>query len=341
MKKNWNVTFKIAVALLLGLGLITGCGSPDNALSTSQTSSTSEVMGVILLSVNPEIEVSYDNNALVLGVEGANDDGKSVVSGYTDYQGKPIESVVNHLVEMIFKAGYFDIPIGGKAKNIIIKLEEGSSYPDNDFLERIAENVKSVISEMGISSAPMIINEDDFAENGYIGIEKAKELVLAQLGLSEASFTEKEYALDDGVYELEFTANGVEYEFEVDAVTGKILEADYENNDDWNDDRDDSNDTDEDDDINEDDSINDEDTGDDDSGNNDDDSNEDDDMNDDDDGNDEDADENDDMNGDDDNDDSGDDSDSDNDDGNDGDDDSDDDDNGDDDDDDDDDGDDD
>lgn len=68
-----------------------------------------------------------------------------------------------------------------------------------------------------------------------LSLERAKELVLAQLGLESGSFLDHEYDLEDGVYELVVTVNGVQYEFEVDAYTGEILEADIEGNDDWDD----------------------------------------------------------------------------------------------------------
>ena len=70
---------------------------------------------------------------------------------------------------------------------------------------------------------------------GRIGQNKAKELVLAQLGLKSASFRDHEYELDDGVYEFEFENDGIEYEYEVDACTGTVLKADIDGNDDWDD----------------------------------------------------------------------------------------------------------
>jgi uncharacterized membrane protein YkoI len=63
----------------------------------------------------------------------------------------------------------------------------------------------------------MVVGAEDLDLQGRIGAEKAREIVLTQLGLTQADFTDGEYELDDGVYELEFTADGVEYEYEVDA----------------------------------------------------------------------------------------------------------------------------
>ena len=140
------------------------------------------------------------------------------------------------MVQKIYENGYFEKQVDGHAKNIVVKLEDGSAYPDDDFLEEVAEEARNAADKCGIKSKAMVVDDDDLDNKGRIGVEKARELVLAQLGLTEAEFSDSEYELDDGVYELEFTANGIEYEYELDAFTGKVLKADFENNDDWDDD---------------------------------------------------------------------------------------------------------
>ncbi len=238
MKKiNWKHKIAAASAILLSFSLLAGCASAPQSSSAGESSSSQQdqTVGTILLSVNPEIEIDYDSQGLVQDVDGKNEDGKKVVENYADFSGKDCQTVVAELVEEIYQEGYFDNTIDGHTKNIVVKLEAGSKYPDDAFLQEVAQGARSAIEAHKLSSSAMTVGEDDYAENGYIGLDKAKELVLAQLGLDEAKFTEKEYELDDGVYELEFTADGTEYDFEVDAVTGKIMKADYENNDDWDD----------------------------------------------------------------------------------------------------------
>lgn len=233
MKNNFKQTMSIAMVSVLGMSLLTGCGATEEFVAGTAVHSEIKEAGTVLLSVNPEIEVVYDYKGNVLEVEGSNGDGKNVVDGYNDYEGKACQIVVFELVQEIYNAGYFEEKVGGREKNIVLKLEKDSAYPDDDFLEDVAQGVRDAIGRNGIGSEAMTLEADDMEENGNIGLEKAKELVLAQLGLQEADFTEKEYELDDDVYELEFTKDGVEYEYEVHAVTGKVMEADYERNDDW------------------------------------------------------------------------------------------------------------
>lgn len=75
-----------------------------------------------------------------------------------------------------------------------------------------------------------VTNEDSFRGNVAatqdIGLEKAKEIALRDAGLkeSEVIFVTAKAGYDDGrkEYEVEFYCNGMEYDYEIDAETGKI-----------------------------------------------------------------------------------------------------------------------
>ena len=230
--------------MIAGLGLcavlaaaLSGCGSLPQAGAGQQGTGSTAAVGSILLSVNPEIEVAYDARGKVVEVEGVNDDGRSVVGGYDGYEGRDTGAVMGELVHEISDDGYFDGGINGRERNIVLKMADGSSSPSDDFMEQVADSVRTAASGCGLTSSAYALDQDDLDDSGLIGIEAAKEIVLGQLGIdpASASFRDHEYELDDGVYELEFVYEGVEYDYEVDARTGKVLEADLEGNDDWDD----------------------------------------------------------------------------------------------------------
>lgn len=222
--------YAMIFVLMMASALLIACNTP--ALQDDTTPSKNGAVGTILLSVNPEIEIEYDRNGLVVAMNGLNEDGRQIVATYPNFVGKDCKQVMGDLVRKIYDAGCFELEVEGNPKNIVVKLEEGSAYPDDKFLQAVADSVRLAVSDQGGQSDTMVVDRADLDQQGRIGLEKAKELVLAQLGFSEADFTDKEYELDDGCYELEFTVNGVEYEYEVDAYSGKILKAEAEKDDD-------------------------------------------------------------------------------------------------------------
>ena len=73
----------------------------------------------------------------------------------------------------------------------------------------------------------------------YIGVDKAKSIALSDAGIksSAATFTKAKLDKDDGVatYEIEFFSGNTEYEYEISATSGKILDKDFDRED-WDDD---------------------------------------------------------------------------------------------------------
>lgn len=84
----------------------------------------------------------------------------------------------------------------------------------------------------------------------YIGLERAKSIALNHVGLSSANFSKAKLDTDDGVvsYELEFYSGSTEYEYDIKATNGAILDYEWDTDDDYHDDYDDHDDWDDDDD---------------------------------------------------------------------------------------------
>ena len=243
MKKNMRRLMALSLTAALALTALTGCGgnaSSSDAMSVSTGTlaqeETSARVGTVLLSVNPEIEMDYDDGGNVVALNALNDDGRTVLAGYTGYEGRPCTAVVGELVDEIHAAGYFDTTVGGHERNIVLKLERGSAYPTDHFLDDLATSVRIAVETDQIGSQAVTLGQDDYddtyGDKGYINAAAAQNLVSAQVGRSDVQFVEKDYDLDDGDYEVEFILDGVEYEYEVDAYTGKVKEVDIDHRDD-------------------------------------------------------------------------------------------------------------
>ncbi len=89
-----------------------------------------------------------------------------------------------------------------------------------------------------VTTAPAAENTAPAAtESAYIGAESAKNIALehASLSASEVYGLEAELDRERGVvvYDVSFDADGFDYDYEIDAVSGEILRADKERDDDY------------------------------------------------------------------------------------------------------------
>lgn len=73
-------------------------------------------------------------------------------------------------------------------------------------------------------------DDDDIPVGQYISVEEAKRIATAHAGVTDAVFEKAELEVEHGVviYEVEFTSGGYEYEYEINATTGKIIKQEKE-----------------------------------------------------------------------------------------------------------------
>ena len=89
MKTNFTAKlFGLTLVTALTLTALTACGNGGAATTASRTASGSALqsgdggsVGTVLLSVNPEIEMDYDEVGNVVALTGLNEDGKAVLAG--------------------------------------------------------------------------------------------------------------------------------------------------------------------------------------------------------------------------------------------------------------------
>ena len=115
MKKNTNTKlFGLALTTALALTTLTACGRsagtaslPGNSNTTAPIQAESNgSVGTVLLSVNPEIEMDYDDLGNVVALTGRNQEAQTLLASYTGYEGRPCTQVVGELVDEINENGF-------------------------------------------------------------------------------------------------------------------------------------------------------------------------------------------------------------------------------------------
>lgn len=129
-------------------------------------------------------------------------------------------------------------PRDATGKEVPVFLYNGTTYvPARAISEALGLNVSFnsatrtvVLTSKNAGTTTGTTTGTGTAASGYITAERAKEIALADAGLSASSvvFIRAQQDWEDGraVYEVEFYSGSVEYDYEIDATTGAIRSAD-------------------------------------------------------------------------------------------------------------------
>lgn len=123
----------------------------------------------------------------------------------------------------------------GKAALIDLLVQQDPRYTFDSFVDTPINDILLLLNAKQTDLGETMTTGQP-SSSGYIGEAAAKDIALQAAGVTESQATCLHVDLDwdDGrmVYEVEFLVGNVEYDYEIDAVTGRVLEFDSDIEDD-------------------------------------------------------------------------------------------------------------
>jgi hypothetical protein len=166
--KSKRKLFSAIIALLAVLGILAGCTAPGQPAAETTVEANSEAGGgTILLKVNPEIAVRFNEDGIVTDVFARNSDAQPIVAAHGDLTGQEATAVIRSLLGSIHDAGYLIDDLDGERRQITIELEQGSIVPSDTFMEKVVDVVQKYISGEKLRSDLTVWDDTDFSLSDY------------------------------------------------------------------------------------------------------------------------------------------------------------------------------
>lgn len=207
MKKNKMIIIIITAVLIAGIGF--GAGMMVKSSEASNVTLTADEAKQIALS---SVGVSAEKATFTKTVL---DEGVYEIDFYTESNEYDFE---------------VDADTGAIADREVsprdLNLPSDSSLQADGADDAVQETAGSTTPDQPSTEPAVQENNDD----AVIGVSAAKEIALNHAGLTSASFRDASLDYDDGVriYDIEFTAGNKEYDYEINAHTGQIIEHDVD-----------------------------------------------------------------------------------------------------------------
>ena len=161
MKKMIAATM---TALIMSLACLTGCGQSE---SVSVGGTKLAAGGTLVLKVNPEIAVEYDDAGVVTQVSARNNDAIAIIESCEGLIGLQARQAVVELVSAIGQAGYFVEEAEGSPRQITLEIEAGSELPHGEFLDEVVSDIRECVNTNTWQTALNVENESDYGLTNY------------------------------------------------------------------------------------------------------------------------------------------------------------------------------
>ena len=177
-----------------------------------------------------------ENSILISLVDGEYNVDKLANDVYNNLQNEKINSSI---LTLNTNTSDYDNELSKKYNISVSKVKLIKSIINKNSLYRFEDLSKLNTNELNILANNSINKNEEVSTIGsastskYISIDMVKDIVFKHAKVENKNIVnlEIEYDYENGnmIYDVEFDCNNIEYDYEVDAVSGKILESEIEN----------------------------------------------------------------------------------------------------------------
>ena len=210
MKKNKMLIVIIAAVLIAGIGFGAGM-MVKSSVASGAALSADEAKQIALSSVGVSAEKATFTKEVL-------DEGIYEIDFYTESNEYDFEVDAD-------TGAIVDREVSPRDLSLPEHDEHQAAEAEQPYSEATEEATQPVQPEEPAQPATQSSNDND-----VIGVAAAKEIALNHAGVGSASFSKAHLDYDDGirVYDIEFVAGDREYDYEINAHTGAIIEHDVE-----------------------------------------------------------------------------------------------------------------
>lgn len=150
------------------------------------------IESVVMLDVNPSLTLELNKSETVLGVSGANEDGKAILSQITNegkaLEGQKLDAVVEELLTSMTEAGYLD----EESCTVLVTVSGADPEKSAALKSRLTASVFDVLTQKGMAGA--VLGQSIAEDGGHSGL--AEKYGISQ---GKAELIQKILAKDEGL----------------------------------------------------------------------------------------------------------------------------------------------
>ena len=204
----------VALALVLGLG----------GLGAYKGLAKEKIASVVLLDINPSIELRVDDDGEVIQAVALNQDAESVLEGMK-LRDLDVDTAVNAIVGSLLKQGYVD----ELANSILITVEDADAARGAKLKDELTKEINAILSATSINASILAQQMDDTglverAED--LEISKGKATLIQSIVDANDTYQAEDLA-DLSVNELNLILSNPKNEVKDVVATGKANDSAY------------------------------------------------------------------------------------------------------------------